>query len=125
MDYEVACPLGNFHISDVLGEFMSEKEIRMVTTLNGMDLFLFSSWLIEHSSNLDPLFFAKGLTICLVESLLFPSIVFFLHRSNLEIIRELWRGKSISQAVLAFLYSRLTAASIGQRPYGSMIILSL
>ena len=40
-------------------------------------------------------------------------------------IRELWNGRSISQAVLAYLYSGLTAASTGQRPYGSMIILSL
>ena len=40
-------------------------------------------------------------------------------------IRELWNGRSISQAVLAYLYSGLTTASTGQRPYGSMIILSL
>ena len=43
VDYDIACPLGDFHISDVLGEFMSEKEIRMVATPNGMDLLLFSS----------------------------------------------------------------------------------
>ena len=40
-------------------------------------------------------------------------------------ITELWRGRSISQAVLAFLCSGLTVASTSQRPYGSMIILSL
>ena len=40
-------------------------------------------------------------------------------------IREVWNGRSISQAVLAYLYSGLTAASISQSPYGSMIILSL
>ena len=89
VDYDIACPLGDFHISDVLGEFMSEKEIRMVATPNGMDLFLFSSWLLERSSDLDPLFFAKGLTICLIGSLLFPSTVSFLHKSNLSIIREI------------------------------------
>ena len=125
VDHDIACPLGDFHISDILGEFMSEKEIWMVATPNGMDLFLFSSWLLERSSDLDSLFFAKGLTICLVRSLLFPSFVSFLHRSSLRIIRELWREKSISQVVLAFLYSGLTTASISQRPYGSMIILSL
>ena len=43
VDYDIACPLGDFHISDVLGEFMTEKEIRRVATPNGMDLFLFSS----------------------------------------------------------------------------------
>ena len=89
MDHDIACPLGDFHISDVLEEFMTEKEIRRVATPNGMDLFLFSSWFLESSSNLDPLFFAKGLTICLVGSLLFPFSVSFLHRSNLGIIREL------------------------------------
>ena len=40
-------------------------------------------------------------------------------------IREIWNGRSISQAILAFLYSGLTAASTGQRPYGSMLVLSL
>ena len=103
---------------------MTEKEIRRVATPNGMDLFLFSTWLMEEF-DLDPLSFAKGLTICLVGSLLFPSSMFFLHRSSLGMIRELWRGRSISQAVLAFLHSGLTTASIGQRLYGSMIILSL
>ena len=39
VDFDIACPLHDFHISDVLGEFMSEKEIRMVATPNGMDLF--------------------------------------------------------------------------------------
>ena len=63
--------------------------------------------------DLDPLFFAKGLTICLVGSLLFPSSMSFLHRSSLRMIRELWRGRSISQAVLAFLYSGLMTASTG------------
>ena len=43
VDYDIACHLGDFHILDVFGEFMSEKEIRMVATPNGMDLFLFSS----------------------------------------------------------------------------------
>ena len=43
VDFDIVCPLGDFHISDVLGEFMSEKEIKMVVTPNGMDLFLFSS----------------------------------------------------------------------------------
>ena len=33
--------------------------------------------------------------------------------------------RSINQAILAFLYSELTAAFTGQRPYGSMIVLSL
>ena len=102
MDYEVACPLGDFHISDVLGEFISEKDIRMVTTPNGMDLFLFSLWLIEHSSDLNPMFFAKGLTIYLVGSLLFPFTVSFLYMSNLGIIRELWRGKSLVRLFLLF-----------------------
>ena len=96
VDYDIVCPLGNFQISDVLGEFMTEKEIRRVATPNRMDLFLFSSWLLERSSNLDPLFFAKGLTICLVGSLLFPSSMSFLHKSSLGMIRELWRGRSIS-----------------------------
>ena len=86
--HDIACPLGDFHISDVLGEFMTEKEIRRVATLNGMDLFKFSTWLMEES-NLDPLSFAKGLTICLVGSLLFPFSMFFLHRSSLGMIREL------------------------------------
>ena len=102
MDFDIACPLVDFHISDILGEFMSEKEIRMVATPNGMDLFLFSSWLLEWSSDLDPLFFTKGLTICLVGSLLFPSSMSFLHKSSLGMIRALWRGRSISQAILAF-----------------------
>ena len=75
-DHDIACPLGDFHISEVLGEFMTKKEIRRVATPNGMDLFLFSIWLMEES-NLDPLSFAKSLTICLVGSLLFPSSMFF------------------------------------------------
>ena len=88
VDYDIACPLGDFHISDVLGEFMTEKEIRRVATPNGMDLFKFSTWLMEES-DLDPLSFAKSLTICLVGSLLFPSSMSFLHRSSLGMIREL------------------------------------
>ena len=99
VDHDIACPLGDFHISDVLREFMIEKEIKRVVTPNGMDLFKFSIWLMEES-DLDPLSFAKSLTICLVGSLLFPSSMFFLHRSYLGMIRELWRGRSISQAVL-------------------------
>ena len=103
---------------------MTEKEVRRVAAPNGMDLFKFSIWLLEES-DLHPLSYAKSLTICLVGSLLFSSSMSFLHRSCLVMIRELWNGRSISQAVLAYLYSGLTTASIGQRPYGSMIILSL
>ena len=40
-DHDVACPLGDFQISEVLGEFMTEKEVRNVATPNGMDLLRF------------------------------------------------------------------------------------
>ena len=103
---------------------MTKKEVRKVYAPNGMDLFRFANWLLDES-NLDPLSYAKSLTICLVGSLLFPSSMSFLHRSCLMMIREIWNGTSISQAVLAYLYSGLTGAATGQRPYGSMIILSL
>ena len=91
---------------------MTEKEVRKVSAPNGMDLCSFSNWLLD-DSDLDPLSNAKCLTICLVGSLLFPSSMSFLHRSHLIMIREIWNGRSISQAVLAFLYSGLTAASTG------------
>ena len=74
---------------------MTEKEVRRVAAPNGMDLFKFSIWLLEES-DLDPLSYAKSLTICLVGSLLFPSSMSFLHRSCLMMIRELWNGRSIS-----------------------------
>ena len=127
LDCEVACPLGDFHVLDVLGEFMNEQDARRITTPNEIDLFKLSSWLMLHSSNLsvDSLAFAKGLSICLIGSLLFSPTVSFLHKSNVEMIRELWRGKYISHSILAFLYSSLTTTSIGQTPYGSAILLSL
>ena len=112
LDCEVACPLGDFHALDILREFMTEKEVRRVAAPNGMDLFKFFIWLLEES-DLDSLSYAKSLTICLIGSLLFPSSMSFLHRSCLVMIRELWNGRSISQAVLAYLYSGLTAASTG------------
>ena len=111
-DHDIACPLGDFQISKVLREFMTAKEVRKVSAPNGMDLFRFANWLLDES-DLDPLSYAKSLTICLVGSLLFPSSMCFLHRSCLIMIREVWNGRSISQAILAYLYSGLTAASTG------------
>ena len=87
-DHDIACPLGDFQISEVLGEFMTEKEVRKVSALNGMDLFRFANWLLDES-DLDPLSYAKCLTICLVGSFLFPSSMSFLHRSYLVMIREI------------------------------------
>ena len=43
VDHDIACPLGDFQISEVLGEFMTEKEVRKVSALNGMDLFRFAN----------------------------------------------------------------------------------
>ena len=127
LDCEVACPLGDFHVLDILGEFKNEQDARRITAPNGIDLFKLSIWLMLHSSDpsVDSLAFAKGLSICLVGSLLFLSTVSFLHKSNVGMIRELRREKSISHSILAFLYSGLIATSIGQRPYGSVILLSL
>ena len=106
---------------------MSEKDAKFIITLNGLDLLKLSKWLILQlsNSNMDSLVIAKGLSICLVGSILFPSIGSFLHRSNVGIIREIWREKSISHSVLAFLYSGLTSTSIDHTPYGSVILLSL
>ena len=91
LDYEVACPLGHFHVLDVLGEFMNEQDARRITTPNEINLFKLSSWLMLHSSDpsVDSLAFAKGLSICLVRSLLFSSTVSFLYKSNVGMIREL------------------------------------
>ena len=43
---EVACPLGEFHVLNVLGEFMNEKDAKSITTPNGLDLLKLSRWLI-------------------------------------------------------------------------------
>ena len=88
---EVACPLGEFHVLDVLGEFMSEKYARSITTSNGLDLLKLSRWLISQISNssVDSLIIAKGLSIFLIGSIFFPSIRYFLHKSNVGIIRKL------------------------------------
>ena len=95
LDCEVTYPLSDFHVLDVLREFMTEQDARRITTPNGIDLFKLSRWLMLHSSNpgVDSLSFAKGLSIYLVGSLLFSSTVSFLHKSNVGIIRELWRKK--------------------------------
>ena len=42
IDGEVACPLGEFHALDVLGEFMTEKEAKSITTSNGLELLKLS-----------------------------------------------------------------------------------
>ena len=70
---------------------MTKSDARRITTPNGIDLFLLSRWLMLHSSDsgVDSLAFAKGLSLCLVRSLLFPSTVSLLHKSNVGIIREL------------------------------------
>ena len=47
LDGEVACPLGEFHALDVLGEFMNEKDAKSITTPNGLDLLKLSRWLIS------------------------------------------------------------------------------
>ena len=44
---EVACPLGEFHVLDVLGEFMNEKEAKSIIAPNGLDLLKLSRWLIS------------------------------------------------------------------------------
>ena len=91
LDCEVAYPLGDFHVLDVLGEFMSEQDARCITTPNEIDLFKLSTWLMLYLSDLgvDSLAFAKGLSIYLVGSILFSSTGSFLHRSNVGIIRDL------------------------------------
>ena len=124
---EVACPLGEFYTLDVLEEFMSEKDAKSIITPNGLDLFKLFRWLISQlfNSSVDSLVIAKGLSICLVRSILFPSTRSFLHKSNVGIIREIWRGKFISHSVLAFLYSGHTITSTGHTPYDSVILLSL
>ena len=44
---EVACPLGEFHALDVLGEFMNEKDAKSIITLNELDLLKLSRWFIS------------------------------------------------------------------------------
>ena len=48
---EVAYPLGEFHVLDVLGEFTNEKEAKSIITPNGLDLLKLSRWLISQLSN--------------------------------------------------------------------------
>ena len=46
-DHDIACPFSDFQISEVLREFMTEKEVRKVSAPNGMDLFRFANWLLD------------------------------------------------------------------------------
>ena len=46
LDGKIACPLGEFHVLDVLGEFMSERDAKSIITPNGLDLLKLSRWLI-------------------------------------------------------------------------------
>ena len=70
---------------------MNEKDAKSIITPNGLDLLKLSRWFISQISNssVDSLIIAKGLSICLVESILFPSTGSFLYRSNVGIIREI------------------------------------
>ena len=70
---------------------MNEKDAKSIITPNGFDLLKLFRWPISQISNLsvDSLIIAKGLSICLVGSILFPSTGSFLHRSNMGIIREI------------------------------------
>ena len=88
---KVVCPFGEFYALDVLGEFMNEKDAKSIITPNGLDLLKLFRWLISQLSNLsvDSLIIAKGLSICLVGSIFFPSTRSFLHRSNVGIIKEI------------------------------------
>ena len=43
---EVACPLRDFHVLEVLSEFMSERDARSIISSNELDLLKLSRWLI-------------------------------------------------------------------------------
>ncbi|MQL79499.1 hypothetical protein Taro_011937 [Colocasia esculenta] len=66
---------------------------------------------------------AKAVAICLCGVVLFPSVDHLIDYASLSAISGVWRGLSLSHAVLAHLYSGLTSASTGGFLYGSMILL--
>ena len=40
----VACPLGDIHVLEILSEFMSKNDARFITTPNGLDLLKLARW---------------------------------------------------------------------------------
>ncbi|MQL95628.1 hypothetical protein Taro_028291 [Colocasia esculenta] len=110
----------------ILGEFMTDPgDVYTMISPQSIHLFPLSKWLISQCKNksADHREIAKAVAICLCRVVLFPSGDHLIDYASLSAISGVWRGLSLSHAVLAYLYAGLTLASTGGSLYGSMILL--
>ncbi|MQL73073.1 hypothetical protein Taro_005406 [Colocasia esculenta] len=110
----------------VLESFIDAREACEVRTGKGIHLQKLALWTMREvgeAGNAEELERAmKGFAICVAGALLFPSIDSVLESDQLSTVCAIWEGERLGPAVLAFLYSGLTAASSGRPLYGSMLL---
>ncbi|MQM19480.1 hypothetical protein Taro_052487 [Colocasia esculenta] len=108
----------------ILGEFMTDPgDVHTMVSPQFIHLVPLSKWVISKckDKSVDHHEIAKAAAICLCGVVLFPSVDHLIDYASLSAISGVWRGFSLSHAVLAYLYSGLTSASTGGFLYGFMI----
>ncbi|MQL75983.1 hypothetical protein Taro_008353 [Colocasia esculenta] len=112
----------------VLESFMDTRPSPDLRTEKGINLQRLVAWTmkeipkVEDNETLEKVM--RGFAICMAGALLFPSVDNVLEEDQLSAVCGIWEGERLRPAVLAFLYSGLTVASLGRPPYGSMLLLT-
>lgn len=110
----------------IFSEFIEDpSEIKTFVGARHIHLLPLSQWVVAHCKNKCGWHeaIAKAASICLCGAILFPSADHVLDLPVLSTISGLWRGLSISQAILAYFYEGLSSAALSGPLFGSMILL--
>ncbi|MQL90972.1 hypothetical protein Taro_023573 [Colocasia esculenta] len=98
---------------------MDAREAYEIRTDKGIHLQKLAVWtkreLREAEDDEDLERTMKGFAICVVGAILFPSTDSVLEPDQLGAVCAIWEGERLGPAVLAFLYSGLTASSLANR----------
>ncbi|MQL99846.1 hypothetical protein Taro_032572 [Colocasia esculenta] len=100
----------------VLKSFLDARAAQGLRTKKGINLQKMAAWTLkelpkaENDERLEQVM--KGFAICVAGTLLFLSIDNTLEEDQLGAVCSIWEGERLGLAVLAFLYSGLTAESL-------------
>jgi len=104
----------------------NQADTKNIVSSKRIQLSRLAIWTMKaKDNNTDDEKIAQGLTLCLAGLIFFPNCDDLLDQEHLGVIQSAWQGRSIAQAVLAYLYSGLTSASLRKPFYGCVILLDI
>jgi len=110
-------------IMKLTGDWMQTKNIMIPT---GIKLSRLAVWIVKaKDQGINDERITRALSLCRAGLIFFPNHDDILDEEHLGLIQSAWQGKSLAQAVLAYLYSGLSLACLGKSFYGSIILLDI